>query len=209
MTAVTTNVVALVYAGGRGTRLGGAVKANIEIGGVRLLERVSAALGPDFQSVLVAHGAVEPGTLNLLPGQIAVPDHRSSIGGPLAGLAGAVAWCETTTMPPALILTVAVDTPFVPGDYAARMRNALGDGDAVVAAFDGQPYPTNSLWRLSALRGLIDGLRSGTAPGSLSRLAGDLRATHLDWPDDGDGDPFANVNTPIDLAALEARAARR
>lgn len=203
-------LAALIYAGGRGTRMGGVIKANVAVGGVRLLERVSMALGPIASGILVAHGAIEPALLGLLPGQIAVPDLDPPAGGPLAGLAGAIEWCLSAAEPPDLLLTCAVDTPFMPADFAARMRDALAPGDnAVVAAFAGQPYPTNALWRCAAIADLPRRMRAGTAPKSLSRLAAELRARMLEWPDDGSGDPFANVNTPADLAALEGRAARR
>src|SRR5690606_18261389 len=131
----------------------------------------------------------------------AVPDLDAPVGGPLAGLAGAIAWCATAG-PPELILTIAVDTPFVPADYAARMRAALGAKDrVVVAAYGGQPYPTNALWRVSALDDLPARMRNGTTARSLFALADALGARHLDWPDEGGGDPFANLNTPDDLAA--------
>jgi molybdenum cofactor guanylyltransferase len=127
-------VAAVIFAGGRGGRLGGVVKANLVIGGVRLLERVSAALGAAASPVLVAHGATEPGMLGLLPGQIAVPDLATDYAGPLAALAGAVAWCATADAQPELLLTVAVDTPFVPPDFAARMAVAAEGCAAVVAS---------------------------------------------------------------------------
>lgn len=200
-------LAAVILAGGRGERLGGVIKANIEIGGVRLLERVSTALGTLPSPVLVAYGANAPDALALLPGQIAVPDLPSTYAGPLAGVAGAVAWCVAADDPPELLLSIAVDTPFVPAFYADRMLSALGDKDAaVVAAHAGQPYPTNAIWRLAALADLPALVRDGTAPHSLHRLAEELGASHLDWPASDGGDPFANLNTPTDLAALEARA---
>lgn len=200
------SVAAVIFAGGRGERFGGVVKANLVVGGVRLLERVSAALGPAPRPVLVAHGAMAPEALGLLPGQIAVPDLDTDYEGPLAGLAGAVAWCAAADESPELLLTVAVDTPFVPSDFAARLEAAVDGQAAVLAGHRGQRYPTNAIWRLSAIAGLPDEVRASTAPRSLMRLAEGLGAPLLQWPETAGGDPFANANTPADLAALEARA---
>ena len=199
-------MAAVILAGGKGERLGGVIKANVTIGEVRLLERVSAAMqGADV--VLVSVGRFDPANLDLLPGQIAVPDLPTDYGGPLAGVAAAVDWCVQQDQPPELLLTAAVDTPLLPADFAARMLAALPDGvPAVVARYAGQEYPTNALWRVAAIAGLAADLRAGTAPHSLRRLAGGLGAAFLDWPDGG-GDPFANLNTPADLLTLEARAA--
>jgi molybdopterin-guanine dinucleotide biosynthesis protein A len=203
---MTARLAAVILAGGHGARLGGVIKANIEIGGTRLLERVSDALGSLPATALVAHGGFGPEQLGLLPGQIPVADLAADYGGPLAGVAGAVAWCLAATPAPDCLLTVAVDTPFVPRDFAARMLDALGDRPGVVVRYAGQDYPTNAIWRLAAIAELPAGIMRGTAPHSLKRLADALGAATLAWPETAAGDPFANVNTPADLALLEARA---
>lgn len=198
----------VILAGGKGERLGGVIKANLEVGGMRLLERVSAALGPLPDPVIVAHGAIPSVLLRLLPGQTAVADLPAPYGGPLAGVAAAVAHCRRLAEPPEALVTVAVDTPFVPGDYVARLSAALGEAPAVTARYAGQPYPTNMIWRFSVLEDLPERLSDGRAPRSLKRLAAEAGAISLDWPEDGAGDPFANVNTPADLEAHSARLGR-
>ena len=84
------DAAAVILAGGRGERLGGAVKANIEIGGVRLIERVVRAVG-EASPILVARGGFSDGELALPEGTIAVPD-AEGLAGPLAGVAGAIQW---------------------------------------------------------------------------------------------------------------------
>jgi molybdopterin-guanine dinucleotide biosynthesis protein A len=51
-------------------------------------------------------------------------------------------------------------------------------------------------------------MSAGTAPRSLRRLAAELDARACAWPETADGDPFANINTPAELAAAEARLSR-
>ena len=206
---MTPGLIAVILAGGRGERLGGVIKANLAVGGVRLLERVTAAMGEAPELVLVANGALPPDALGLLPRQVAVPDLASDYGGPLAGLAGAVAWCRENAPGADALVTAAVDTPFLPPGFGGAMAAALGNAAAVIARYAGQDYPTNAAWRLSAIADLPARVRDGTAPHSLRRLAAALGAGHLDWPESHGGDPFANANTPADLAALEARATPR
>jgi len=199
---------AVILAGGRGRRLGGAVKAALHVGGRTLLQRTTAALGPAPPPLLVAGGALSAAELGLEPRHQRVPDLAPDHAGPLAGLAAAAAWLLRQPDPPELLLSLAVDTPFAPPDLLARLLAALPPaGGAVIACYAGQDYPTNGLWRLPALAGLPAAMAAGTAPRSLRRLAADLGAGRCEWPPQADGDPFQSVNTPAELAAAEARAA--
>lgn len=199
-----SRIAAVILAGGRGERLGGVIKANLTIGGKRLLERVSAVLR-DAETILVSCGGFDPQTLALLPGQIAIPDLPTDHAGPLAGLAAAVDWAIKQPNPPEIFVLAAVDTPFLPPGYLPRLAEAATP--AAIASFAGQRYPTSSAWRLDAVADLAGRVRAGTAPHSLKRLGEAMGAAEIPFPPHAGGDPFANLNTPEDQLALEARAA--
>ena len=201
---------AVILAGGEGTRLGGAVKANILLGGRTLLERVADVLLPEAAVVVVAHGRIAPEVLQLSPALTPVADLAGGLRGPLAGLAAAIGYVEANDPETVFLVSAAVDTPFLPPDFVERLvATAQATGaSAVLARCAGQSYPTNALWRLSPLRRLPARALDGTAPVSLKQLAAELGALSVDWPAAPGGDPFANVNTPADLAALEARVGR-
>ena len=198
-----SRIAAVILAGGRGERLGGAIKANLTIGGRRLMERVSDVLA-DAEPILVSCGGFDPASLALLPSQIAIPDLPTDYAGPLAGLAAAVDWAVAQPQKPAILVVAAVDTPFLPPDYLSRLTDAANP--AAIASFAGQPYPTSSAWRLDAIADLADQVRAGTAPHSLKRLGQALGAADVPFPAHAGGDPFANLNTPEDRLALEQRA---
>lgn len=201
-------LAAVILAGGRGERLGGAVKAGLAVGGIRLLDRVAAALADIRGPILVAHGAASPDMLDLPAGFVPVADPPGWEGGPLGGIAAAAEWCLRQRHPPERLLSVAVDTPFFPADFAVLAMQALdASTDAVVARYQGQNYPTNTMWRMSALHALAADASHGE--GGIKGFLGGLRKVELNWPAGPDGDPFANVNTPADLAAMQARANRR
>lgn len=201
-------LAAVILAGGRGRRLGGVVKTRLRVGGQTLLQRTTAALGPAPLPLIVAGGSLSGIELGLEPRHHLVPDLPLDYAGPLAGLAAAADWLLRQPHPPELLLSLAVDTPFAPADLIARMAAALPpERDAVIASYGGQDYPTNGLWRLSALAPLPAAMAAGTAPRSLRRLAADLGAGHCDWPPQADGDPFVSVNTGADVMAAETRAA--
>jgi molybdopterin-guanine dinucleotide biosynthesis protein A len=203
-------IVAVILAGGEGQRLGGVIKANIEIGGTRLLLRVATALGACEAPILVANGRLDPALLALPAGLQPAPDLASDYRGPLAGLAGAIGWLVAEGQKPDFVASVAVDTPFFPADFVSRASAMMTEttANAILARYADQDYPTNALWRFSAVSTLAERICAGTAPHSLKRLGIELDAQHLDWPSDPAGDPFANVNTPEDLRLLEARAGR-
>jgi molybdopterin-guanine dinucleotide biosynthesis protein A len=189
---------AVILAGGRGARLGGAVKANLKIGGVRLIDRVVRAAG-GASPILVARGPFADTELPLPQGAVPITDPEGS-GGPRAGVWGAVQWLKQQLEAPAFLLSVAVDTPFFPADFLPEALARIGDADAVVARFRGQEYPTNTLWRVAAIVPIIAG------PGSLRRLFPLIRTVWLDWDGRAEDDPFTNANTIEDMTVLEGRA---
>ena len=199
------SIAAVILAGGRGERLGGVVKAHLSVGGVRLLDRVMARVAV-CRPIIVASGPHDRADLDLPAGAEAVADLATDYAGPLAGFAAAlVALPEETE----LLVCAAVDAPFLPVDYVERLVAGLRDAPAALACYDSQPYPTNSIWRVARLRDLPARLLAGTAPRSLRSLAAEAGGVMLDWPSREDGDPFASINTPADLARAEARAAAR
>jgi molybdopterin-guanine dinucleotide biosynthesis protein A len=199
------SIAGLILAGGRGERLGGVIKSGLVVGGARLLDRVADRL-VECAPLLVARGRIERELLELRPGMIAVPDLDGDYAGPLAGVAGAIAYLNGLTTPPELLISVAVDTPFLPADFVARLVDGLGEAPAAVASYAGQPYPTNAIWRVTRFRDLPEQVAAGTAPHSLKSLYTQAGGIDIEWPTTAAGDPFANVNTPADLAELEHRA---
>lgn len=198
-------IAAVILAGGRGERLGGVVKAQVRVGGVRLLDLVLARVSA-CRPIVVARGPHDPAGLDLPADVLAVADLPSDYAGPLAGFVAALA-----TLPDRvdLLVCAAVDTPFLPVDYVDKLVAGIGEAPAAIACHDSQPYPTNSIWRVARFRDLPSRMLAGTAPRSLKSLAAEAGGVMLEWPSSPDGDPFANINTPEDLARAEARAAAR
>jgi Molybdopterin-guanine dinucleotide biosynthesis protein A len=191
------NLHAIILAGGAGERLGGARKSDLRVGGRPLIHRVAEALGASDNPLLVATG---PGTsLPLLPqNAIAIPDEEVEHTGPVAGLAAAVTALDRRGIREGLLLSVAVDTVFLPTDFADRLSAAIGNAAAAAAAWQGQLYPTNALWRLENLSRALPGARSPRS------LLASLGAVAVNWT--GPVDPFANLNTLDDLLELQRRA---
>ena len=192
---------AVIIAGGKGERLGGVRKADLRIGGARLVDRVTAALGAVAPPLMIATG---PGdvSLRLSAGAVAVPDLDAPVGGPLAGLAAAVEALRVNGIGAGLLVSVAVDTPFLPPDFVGVIRDRLGSAPMAYAAWGDQFYPPNAIWRIEALSALPEQVRTGKAAHSLKALQQIRGAVAVDWADRSGTDPFANANTLAELLAL-------
>lgn len=199
---------AVIIAGGKGERLGGVRKADLRIGGRRLLDRVTESLGAVATPLMIATGPGEA-RLRLPEGAIGVADLDVPIGGPLAGLVAAMAALRTSGIEAGTVISVAADTPFLPADFVAVMREGLGSAPAAYAAWGGQFYPPNALWRIEALMSLPDQVHNAGAPRSLKELQQRLGAVAVDWTSRVTIDPFANINTVADLVSLGRQAARQ
>ncbi|RUT32617.1 molybdenum cofactor guanylyltransferase [Arsenicitalea aurantiaca] len=200
-------IVAVILAGGLGSRLGGVQKATLRIGGQRLLERTHASLAIEVDEVLVASGQFDLRSSFPRLEAIFVKDRPGLGEGPIAGLAATVEILAARPVPPDLMVSVAVDTPFLPADFTARLRDRLEDEhDAMTAAYAGQPYPTNTLWRFRAIADLPGRLAGDQPLNSPRALLRQIRANHLDWSETASLNPFANLNTLGDLVSLGTRA---
>jgi molybdenum cofactor guanylyltransferase len=179
-------IYALILAGGQGSRLGGVRKGDLRLGGRTLYDRVSERLRGQAKL--------------LLSGPAGIPDLPLPYGGPLVGLAAAVSHLRDHAGYDDLIVTVAVDTPFLSDDYVSRITAPLGKAQAAQAFSGNRGYPTNAAYRLQAISDLPE--RVGEI-GSPKRLLAALDAVAVVWPESPD--PFANLNTLDDLAALHRR----
>lgn len=194
---------AVILAGGAGERLGGVRKAELRIGGRRLAERVAAALGDVDVPILFSTG---PKPRPAPEGMVALPDLPAPLGGPLAGLAAAAAELRRRGIDDGLLVSVAVDTPFLPADFVTVMQDGLGEAPSAYAIWGEAFHPPNAVWRIAALAELPEQVLAGRAPASLKALHRALGSRAVDWRAGHAADPFANLNTLTDLLALGRRA---
>lgn len=190
---MSLRLAAVVLAGGEGRRMGGDKPQRPWRDG-RLIDQALEKARRYAGAVAVAvrsAGQVRDAGAELLTD----PPH---IAGPLAGLASAIAFAEREGFE--AVLTLPCDAPLLPDHLAARLTAALGPADGVaMAQSHGRWHPTCALWRA----GLSSALGDYAAGGGRS-LRGFAEAAGLRLVDWGapEPDPFANANTPQDLARL-------
>jgi len=219
-------ITALVLAGGRGVRMGGADKGLQPFRGQPLvravLERLTAqTLRPTYIAINANRNADRYAAIGAAfsapvwpDDALAPPDNRScEFSGPLAGM---LAGLKHATTP--YLLTVPCDAPLLPLSLCRRLAQALqNDPDADLAVAHGpggetepaQIQPMFCLLRRDARQRLAQDLSAWLGAGQRKARAWIARqrhaVAHFAAPAD-DPRAFANANTPEQLRRLEDKA---
>lgn len=130
----------IILAGGRGTRMGGADKASVTLGGERLIDRLLRQLPYGVPASVVS------------PYHLGMPQVCESplFGGPVAGIAAGHAALNGGGLTTTAIL--AVDAPDSPLMLPVLERTLVCSGaDVAVATLEGRIQPLCALWRTAAL----------------------------------------------------------
>jgi len=117
--------------------------------------------------------------------------------GPLAGMRAALGAAATPW-----VLTAPCDSPLLPPDYAARMLAALAGTEAVVSVAYGEGcwQPVFALLSVGLREDLAAWLAAGE--GGVGRWLQRHQPVQVEFPNRPE--LFRNINTPVDLARLEA-----
>jgi len=185
---------AVILAGGRGQRMGGAEdKAWVMLQGRPLITHVIERIQPQVGQLFVSanRDLDRYSTLGVTTVVDRWPDQR----GPLAGIASVLAVITTP-----YLLIVPCDTPFLPADLAARLATALiaNAADAAVAHSAGRAQPLCALARRTLAPALDAHVEAGGA-----KVMQWWAARHTVQVEFADARAFTNINTPADVGAAE------
>lgn len=189
-------ITGLVLAGGLGRRMGGIDKGLQAFRGEPMVAQVIRRFAPQVDALIVnANQNIERYAAF---GHPVVPDVITGYAGPLAGVHAGLHACRTP-----LLVTSPCDSPFLPLDLVARLREALEreGADLAVARTGEQSHPVFSLVHRHVLPGLTDFLDGGGRKVDLWYSA--LKVVEVSFDDQPDA--FANINTLNELAALAVR----
>lgn len=195
------DVAAIVVGGGGGQRLGGVSKPDLVLGGVRLIDRVCAALT----------GACGAGCVAVVPPAVRVPDGVAQTledppgGGPLAGIDAGLSALHFGEG--GFVVVVSVDAPGVGEFVPLLLAEPLGEAADGRILRGGDPEPFDQylmgVYRAASLRRAID--EAVAALGSV-RGVGVRRVLRSLALERVEVDALAcrDVDTPEDLAWWEA-----
>ena len=193
------SVTGLILAGGRGSRMGGVDKGLQAFRGLPMAGHVVQRLFPQVDKLAI--NANQNPDIYRSFGHPVWPDRMEAFPGPLAGLHTGLLQCDTP-----FLVTAPCDSPFLPMDLVARLRNALDEAGAHVAfAVTGQgeslqAHPVFCLLDVaSCLAPLVRYLESGGR--RMETWMRSQNAIEVHFPDDS---AFRNINTLEELKKLEA-----
>ncbi|HZZ85469.1 MAG TPA: molybdenum cofactor guanylyltransferase [Anaeromyxobacteraceae bacterium] len=195
MAAVIAGASGALIAGGRGSRLGGAAKGLLRLGGEPVVARSLGLFRRLFDDALVV--ANEPAPY-LAFGAPVVPDAIAGKGAP-GGVHAALRAARGEW-----IFAAACDMPFLSAEgirlLAARRQGAR----AVLVRWEGRLEPLHAFWSKACLPLFEDRLRAGDPSlQELALAAGAAVVEAEEWRAvDPGGRAFENANTPADLARL-------
>jgi molybdopterin-guanine dinucleotide biosynthesis protein A len=208
---VALETTGALLAGGLSSRMG-RDKGPLAIGGKPMIEHVIARLRPQVHRILIS-GNDEPERfsgycLPVVPDAIKeAADGSEARAGPLAGLHAALMWAGRETPDARYLLTVPVDTPFLPRDLTLRLAQGLRSAGATsaIAASGGRQHPVIGLWPIAQLPAVAAAIAGGMR--AMHRFAEQQKSAVVEFASTTargvEVDPFFNVNTPDDLKRAE------
>ena len=186
------DVTGLILAGGLGRRMGGVDKGLTLLDGKPLAGHVMERLGPQVGTLII--NANRNAEQYAAYGWPVVADRIDGYVGPLAGLHAGLSVCATP-----LLVSAPCDSPLLPLDLVARLRDALEREQAQLALprTGDRLQPTFALMR----REVADDLAAYLSAGHRQMRAWCKQLPHciVDFPD---ATAFANINTPDELRDL-------
>jgi molybdopterin-guanine dinucleotide biosynthesis protein A len=193
---------ALIFGGGRATRLGGVNKALLEVGGSRIIDRILAAIAPlADETVLLTNDDALQG-LSALRLVFDPEPHAGVLPALATGLAAASG---------DVCLAVACDMPFVSRRLFEHLLGVEAEtsADVVIPRTAGYLEPMHAVYRREAVEAAIRAALRRGEQRMISYFAHvQVReVTEAEWRVfDPEGLAFFNVNTPEDLAEARRRA---
>ena len=186
-------VTGVVLAGGQGSRMGGVDKGLQEFRGKPMAAHAIERLAPQVDELLI--NANRNAEAYARFGHRVIADEIEGFAGPLAGFERGLAHASGE-----LVVTVPCDSPFLPADLVARMREALerDDDEVAVAKTGDQVHPVFCLMRREVHGSLQRFLASGQR--KIDRWYPELRVTLVSFDDQADA--FRNINTRDELDQL-------
>lgn len=167
------NILGAILAGGQSRRFG-SDKANAEVAGIRMIDRVADALVKQTTAVIIC-GREEAGFG-------CIPDKPEAGLGPLGGLNAALDFAEVKGF--THVLSAGVDVPNLPSNMIAQLA---GEGPAIA-----ESQPVIGLWPVSQAADLTEFLTDGGR--ALYGFADKVSARRI-----AIDPPLMNVNRPENL----------
>mgnify|MGYP000888613363 CR=1 FL=1 len=200
------NTYGVILAGGNSVRMGRHHKGLMMLDNTTLLEKIIHRLQPQVAQIILninTNPELYRHYTELYALTQVADDTTSAQGslGPLAGICTAMSAVKTTNHNAKWLLTVPCDSPRLPEDLLIQLSSVVKNKPMQVVnpISNGKKHHVIGVWSLDLEEPLRKFLYSGQR--AVGKFLQSVNNTSLPFSTD-DYDPFFNVNTPDDYAAL-------
>ena len=189
----------VILAGGRGTRLDGKGKYSQILFNKTLLEHVIDRLSTQTSNIAINFNKDKP---EIRKKHMIILDKYNNVG-PLAGIHSAISFCiDNIKIKEGLVVTVPVDTPFIPNDLISRFEKEIerSKSNIVVACSGDRHHPTIAMWKTSVIEKLENSIKNNVR--KIDLFTKELKKSYINYSIKK-YDPFYNINDYRDLKYAE------
>lgn len=197
MRAGQGNILGIVLAGGRASRMGGGDKGLLSLGPCTMIEAVIRRLSPQCAALVLSANGNPLRFAGL--GLPVLADTLPGLPGPLAGVLTGLEEARRRGL--SHVLSVPADAPFLPHDLAERLIHGAPADAPIAMATSPDPetgqnrrQPVIALWPVALQDDLRAALQAGVSKVGLWADRHGVALVPFDDPQ-----VFLNVNTPQDL----------
>ena len=192
-------VYCVILAGGQGRRLDGKGKYLQILNNKSLLEHVISRMKVQTEYLAVNFRNNNHKKINL---PTVIDKFKENVG-PLAGIHAALSHVNEISKKKAAVVTVPVDTPFVPLDLIFQLKKKFNPSvnDVVIACSRKRHHPTIAMWSSSLKNKIEKSILNNVR--KIDFFTKDLRKVFVEW-NGNDYDPFYNINDYNDLKLAES-----
>ena len=188
------NILGVIFCGGKATRLGGISKMDIRLGDKTLLQRAAAHLEGHVEKLALSMRPDTP--ISDQPYEIIYDMQGDSVA---FALLSALKYAQDNGYD--AILTLPVDTPFLPPNYASKLIKASQGFDCVYAEHGSHIHGLHSLWKTRVYNELHQQIIDKNNY-KISSLYRETLSTSYIFTDVGKS-AFLNINTPENLTLAQ------
>ncbi len=194
---MNNDITCVILAGGLARRMGNIDKAFVTLANQPMLAHVVERVKPQTASIIInANGDPARFADWGLP---VIADTIDDFPGPLAGVLAAMEWAQANQPQTKWVVSVPVDTPFVPANLVKRLSGAITDNqaDMACARSNGRNHPVVGMWPVA----LADNLRRALKDEALRKVdlwTGRFKLAVAEFAT-VPVDPFFNINRPEDI----------
>ncbi len=187
------DMAAIILAGGRNSRMGGADKAFLTVSGQTVFGRTLALLRRCFPQVVVVSNQPQ----KYAGFDVEVTSDQFPGCGPLAGIQAGLGLVRRPYS-----FVVACDMPFLRLEPIAFLAQRVAAQEAIIPCWDGDIEPLHAIYATGLRHRMEQALRAGTC--AIREFLPTVRAEYIAeavmCAIDGADESFRNVNTPEDAA---------